>query len=286
MVNAGMQPREALREAEARLTAAGCPDADFDAGELFRLVTGQDARLADMPLTAEQAAKLEALTARRATREPLQYLCGSWPFLDFELAVGPGVLCPRADTEVVAEAAAQMLAGVQAPKVLDLCAGTGCLGLGVKRFCPEADVTCVEKSPEAFRYLKKNAVSALKQGTARAVEGDLFTYWQGLPEGELDLIVSNPPYLTAAEMQQLQPEVAREPAMALEAGEDGLVFYRALAEHYQNALRPGGALALEIGWQQREAVTALLAANGWVDIACRKDYGGNDRCILARRSYP
>ena len=286
MVNAGMQPREALREVEARLTAAGCPDADFDAGELFRLVTGQDARLADMPLTAEQAAKLEALTARRATREPLQYLCGSWPFLDFELAVGPGVLCPRADTEVVAEAAAQMLAGVQAPKVLDLCAGTGCLGLGVKRFCPEADVTCVEKSPEAFRYLKQNAVSALKQGTARAVEGDLFTYWQGLPEGELDLIVSNPPYLTAAEMQQLQPEVAREPAMALEAGEDGLVFYRALAEHYQNALRPGGALALEIGWQQREAVTALLAANGWVDIACRKDYGGNDRCILARRSHP
>ena len=286
MVNAGMQPREALREVEARLTAAGCPDADFDARELFRLVTGQDARLADRPLTAEQAAKLEALTARRATREPLQYLCGSWPFLDFELAVGPGVLCPRADTEVVAEAAAQMLAGVQAPKVLDLCAGTGCLGLGVKRFCPEADVTCVEKSPEAFRYLKKNAVSALKQGTARAVEGDLFNYWQGLPEGELDLIVSNPPYLTAAEMQQLQPEVAREPAMALEAGEDGLVFYRALAEHYQNALRPGGALALEIGWQQREAVTALLAANGWVDIACRKDYGGNDRCILARRSYP
>ena len=286
MVNAGMQPREALREVEARLTAAGCPDADFDAGELFRLVTGQDARLADRPLTAEQAAKLEALTARRATREPLQYLCGSWPFLDFELAVGPGVLCPRADTEVVAEAAVQMLAGVQAPKVLDLCAGTGCLGLGVKRFCPEADVTCVEKSPEAFRYLKKNAASALKQGTARAVEGDLFTYWQGLPEGKLDLIVSNPPYLTAAEMQQLQPEVAREPAMALEAGEDGLVFYRALAEHYQNALRPGGALALEIGWQQREAVTALLAANGWVDIACRKDYGGNDRCILARRSYP
>ena len=286
MVNAGMQPREALREVEARLTDAGCPDADFDAGELFRLVTGKDARLADMPLTAEQAIKLEALTARRATREPLQYLCGSWPFLDFELAVGPGVLCPRADTEVVAEAAAQMLAGVQAPKVLDLCAGTGCLGLGVKRFCPEADVTCVEKSPEAFRYLKKNAVSALKQGTARAVEGDLFHYWQGLPEGKLDLIVSNPPYLTAAEMQQLQPEVAREPAMALEAGEDGLVFYRALAEHYQNALRPGGALALEIGWQQREAVTALLAANGWVDIACRKDYGGNDRCILARRSHP
>ena len=286
MVSAGLSPREAVRRVEARLAAAGCPDADYDARELFRAASGRDARLSDRALTTEEAEKLENLCTRREQREPLQYLCGIWSFLDFDLVVGPGVLCPRADTEVVAEAAAQMLAGVQAPKVLDLCAGTGCLGLGVKRFCPEADVTCVEKSPEAFRYLKKNAASALKQGTARAVEGDLFTYWQGLPEGELDLIVSNPPYVTAAEMRQLQPEVAREPAMALEAGEDGLVFYRALAEHYQNALRPGGALALEIGWQQREAVTALLAANGWVDIACRKDYGGNDRCILARRSYP
>lgn len=283
MVSAGMRPQEAVREIEARLTAAGCPDADFDARELFRLVTGADLRLADQPLTAAQADRLERLTVRRADREPLQYLCGSWSFLDFELAVGPGVLCPRADTEVVAEAAAGLLAGVQKPKVLDLCAGTGCLGLGVKRFCPDAVVTSLEKSPEAFRYLEQNAKNALHRPAATPVQGDLFTYWETLPEGELDLIVSNPPYLTAAEMQQLQPEVAREPAMALEAGADGLVFYRAIAEHYQKALRPGGALALEIGWQQREAVTALLAKNGWVEIACKKDYGGNDRCVIARR---
>ena len=283
MVSAEMRPQEAVREIEARLTAAGCPDADFDARELFRLVTGADLRLADQPLTAAQADRLETLTVRRADREPLQYLCGSWPFLDFELAVGPGVLCPRADTEVVAEAAAGLLAGVQKPKVLDLCAGTGCLGLGVKRFCPDAVVTSLEKSPEAFRYLEQNARNALHRPAATPVQGDLFTYWETLPEGKLDLIVSNPPYLTAAEMQQLQPEVAREPAMALEAGADGLVFYRAIAEHYQKALRPGGALALEIGWQQREAVTALLAENGWVEIACKKDYGGNDRCITARR---
>ena len=285
MVTAGMMPRAALREVEHRLAAAGCPDADFDAGELFRLVVEQDVRLASEPLTAAQAERLEALTVRREQREPLQYLCGRWPFLDFELAVGPGVLCPRADTEVVAEAAAQTLAGVKAPRVLDLCAGTGCLGLGVKRFCPDARVTCVEKSPEAFRYLEQNVRSALPGAVpaAQAVQGDLFTYWETLPEGELDLIVSNPPYLTAAEMGQLQPEVAQEPAMALAAGEDGLVFYRALAEHYQRALRPGGALALEIGWQQREAVTALLEANGWVGIAWRKDYGGNDRAVTARK---
>jgi len=320
MVSEKMLPRAAVKEVEERLTAAGCPDADFDARELFRLATGRDVRLTDRPLDAAEAAKLEELTVRRSAREPLQYLCGSWPFLDFELAVGPGVLCPRADTEVVAETAAEMLAGVEAPRVLDLCAGTGCLGLGVKRLCPAAEVTCVEKSPEAYAYLEKNTRLALKGRSgstenvldaspfeeapvfdwgpvlsalrakvaparaAEPVQGDLFTYWQSLPEGQLDLIVSNPPYLTAKEMGELQPEVAKEPAMALEAGEDGLVFYKAIAEHYQKALRPGGALALEIGWQQREAVTALLEANGWTDIACRKDFGGNDRCVTARRA--
>ena len=321
MVNEAVLPRAAVREVEQRLTAAGCPDADFDARELFRLATGRDVRLSDRPLTAEQAAALEVLCTRRAAREPLQYLCGSWSFLDFELAVGPGVLCPRADTEVVAQAAAETLAGIAAPRVLDLCAGTGCLGLGVKRFCPAAQVTCVEKSPAAFAYLEKNArcaltgqgrqtenvlePSALEQADAHAfdwgpalnalragkkpayavqpVQGDLFTYWETLPEGQLELIVSNPPYLTAAEMEQLQPEVAQEPAMALEAGEDGLVFYRALAQHYKNALCPGGALVLEIGWQQREAVTALLAENGWAEIRCIQDFGGNDRCVIAHR---
>ena len=95
MVSEAMLPRAAVWEVEQRLTAAGCPDADFDARELFRLATGRDVRLSDRPLTAEQAAALEVLCTRRAAREPLQYLCGSWSFLDFELAVGPGVLCPR-----------------------------------------------------------------------------------------------------------------------------------------------------------------------------------------------
>ncbi len=242
---------------------------------------GGDARLSDRPLTAEQAERLEALCTRREAREPLQYLCGSWSFLDFELAVGPGVLCPRADTEVVAEAAANALAGIAAPRVLDLCAGTGCLGLGVKRFCPAAQVT---SGKEPCGIPLSGAERPSLPGTDHHPgAGDLFTYWKTLPEGQLDLIVSNPPYLTAAEMGALQPEVAQEPAMALEAGEDGLVFYRAIAEHYQKALRPGGALALEIGWQQREAVTALLAANGWTEIVCRKDFGGNDRCVMARK---
>ena len=98
-----MAPRQALAQVEERLAAAGCPDADFDARELFRLAAGRDPHLSDCPLSPDEAGRLEQVTARRAGREPLQYICGRWPFLNFTLAVGPGVLCPRADTEVVAE---------------------------------------------------------------------------------------------------------------------------------------------------------------------------------------
>ena len=180
MVTGGLSPRQVLAQVQARLEAAGCPDADFDARELFRLAAGRDPHLSDQPLSPAEARRLEQFTARRAGREPLQYICGRWPFLNFELAVGPGVLCPRADTEVVAEAAAGQLKGVQNPRVLDLCAGTGCLGLGVKALRPDAEVTCLEKSPEALQYLRENARSALAglpgqtQPAARVVEGDLF----------------------------------------------------------------------------------------------------------------
>ena len=262
----------------ARLMMAGVPDARFDAVQLYKFVTGRDPRLDNGP-TPGEASSLRVLGERRAAREPLQYLLGEWDFMDFTLKVGRGVLCPRADSEVVCEAAIELLKDAEAPVVYDLCAGTGCLGLGIARHLPGAAVTCVEKSADAWPYLTANVAGTGVQ----AVQGDILTYYNSLPSGGADLIISNPPYLTAQEMSELQPEVAKEPAMALEAGEDGLVFYKAIAEHYQKALRPGGALALEIGWQQREAVTALLEANGWADIACRKDFGGNDRCVTARR---
>lgn len=278
----GMQPRQAVRQVEKRLRAAGCPDADFDAAQLVRLVLGRDARTCVQPLTEAQAEQLEACTTRRENREPLQYICGSWAFLDFELAVGPGVLCPRADTETILESLQSVL---QTPPrdVLDLCAGTGALGLGCKRFWNRAQVTCVEKSPKAFVYLKQNAANALAPLTVQAEQGDLFTWYQQLPDASLDVILCNPPYLTAQEMTELQPEVAQEPAMALDGGGDGLLFYRALAQDYLRPLRPGGWIALEIGWQQSAAVEQLLRESGWTEVQTRQDYGGNDRCVLARR---
>lgn len=262
----------------AMLTAAGVPDARFDAAELYRLATGRDPRLDDGPSAAE-AARLSALAERRAAREPLQYILGEWDFMDFTLKVGPGVLCPRADSEIVCESALTLLQGRERPVVYDLCAGTGCLGLGIMRHSPGALVTCVEKSPEAWQYLTANTV----QTSVRTVQADVFTYYKTLPAEGADLIISNPPYLTGAEMRALMPETAQEPAMALDGGADGLDFYRLLTEKYRDAVRPGGWLVLEIGYAQGPAVLALGAACGWVNTSCRKDYGGNDRAVLLQK---
>lgn len=262
----------------AKLTAAGVPDARFDAAELYRLATGRDPRLDDGPSAAE-AARLSALAERRAAREPLQYILGEWDFMDFTLKVGPGVLCPRADSEIVCESALALLQGRERPVVYDLCAGTGCLGLGIARHSPGALVTCVEKSPEAWHYLTANTA----QTGVRTVQADVFTYYKTLPAEGADLIISNPPYLTGAEMRALMPETAQEPAMALDGGTDGLDFYRLLTEKYRDAVRPGGWLVLEIGYAQGSAVLALGAACGWVNTSCRKDYGGNDRAVLLQK---
>lgn len=263
----------------AMLTAAGVPDARFDAAELYRLATGRDPRLDDGPSAAE-AARLSALAERRAAREPLQYILGEWDFMDFTLKVGPGVLCPRADSEIVCESALALLQGRERPVVYDLCAGTGCLGLGIARHSPGALVTCVEKSPEAWHYLTANTA----QTGVRTVQADVFTYYKTLPAEGADLIISNPPYLTGAEMRALMPETAQEPAMALDGGADGLDFYRLLTEKYRDAVRPGGWLVLEIGYAQGPAVLALGAACGWVNTSCRKDYGGNDRAVLLQKT--
>ena len=262
----------------AKLTAAGVPDARFDAAELYRFATGRDPRLDDGPSAAETA-RLSALAERRAAREPLQYILGEWDFMDFTLKVGRGVLCPRADSEVVCEAAIELLKDAEAPVVYDLCAGTGCLGLGIARHLPGAAVTCVEKSADAWPYLTANVAGTGVQ----AVQDDILTYYNRLPSGGADLIISNPPYLTAEEMAHLMPETAREPAMALDGGADGLDFYRLLTAHYRDALRPGSWLVLEIGCAQAADVLALGAANGWVNGSCRKDYGGNDRAVLLQK---
>ena len=283
-----MRARQAFDEARRRLEAAGVEDAAFDAAALVQTQAGEGWRWQDPALDEAALARLEELTARRAAREPLQYILGRWPFLDFELAVGPGVLCPRADTELLVEEGAKRLAGRSSPAVLDLCAGSGCVGLGVKRLCPGARVTCLEKSPEAFRYLEQNAASALPgfdetRPAVTCVQGDVFGYQRQLAPESLDLVLSNPPYVTDGEMEQLAPEVRREPAMALRADHEGLAFYEHIAPAYLPALRPGGWLAVEIGWRQGAAVQAVFRAAGYENVACIPDLEGRDRVVTGRK---
>ncbi|MFR6373197.1 MAG: hypothetical protein ACLUOB_05035 [Subdoligranulum sp.] len=145
---AGILPRQAVRMVQDALQAAGCPDADYDARELPRIAAGKDPRLLFDPLTRPQAECLAELAAQRMRRVPPQYLAGEWDFLGLTFKVGPGVLCPRADSEVVCETAIELLQqmGKPEPRVLDLCAGTGRLGIGIRHFVPSASVTCVEKA--------------------------------------------------------------------------------------------------------------------------------------------
>ena len=282
-----MDPRMAAGMVAGMLQASGCPDPDFDAVELTRLVTGQDPRLSETPLTEEQAARLARLAALRFERRPLQYIEGKWGFLDFEVQVGEGVLIPRQDSEVICLKAIDLLKGQAAPAVLDLCAGSGCLGLAVKSRCPAARVTAVEKSAEALPWLQKNAAEALPGFDAahpalNVQQGDVFQWTKGQAEGQFDLILANPPYLTAEEMRTLQPEVEFEPAMALDGGEDGLDFYRHIAKAYRPLTKPGGWLVMEFGWQQWEPVKALLEAAGWQDVQRILDAEGRDRGAAAR----
>ena len=164
-------------------------------------------------------------------------------------------------------------------RVLDLCAGTGCLGIGIRHFVPSASVTCVEKSPQALQYLQANV-----HGTGvQAKAADVLQYWRELMPQSVQLIISNPPYLTGSEMQALMPETAHEPAMALDGGTDGLDFYRAIAAHYRDIVCPGGWLVFEIGCAQRADVMEICRQSGWQQVQARKDYGGNDRVVYAQR---
>ena len=261
---------------------AGVPDARFDAAQLYTFVTGRDHRLDDGP-TAEEASRLQVLAERRAGREPLQYLLGEWDFLDFTLKVGRGVLCPRADSEVVCETAIELLKDSEAPVVYDLCAGHLGTGHSAGNAQTQAAGTGAQVGAnDAWPYLTAN-VAALGGKATQAERGDVMNYYTQIEPESADLIISNPPYLTAREMQNLMPETAREPAMALDGGADGLDFYRVLVRQYYDAVRPGGWLVLEIGYAQAEAVLDLGKAAGWQAGTCRKDAGGNDRVVFFRK---
>lgn len=275
--------KEWLLTATERLAKVGCEDAGFDARCLLEdfggLPRGQMAD--DTPLTESQESVLAIALSERAEGRPLQYILGQWEFLSLTLKVGEGVLIPRPDTELLCEAAAERLGGIAAPRVLDLCAGTGCVGLGVASLVPGAQVTAVEWSKDALGYLQQN-VSRYPAYDVTVRQADVLTDFGAFPDG-YDAILSNPPYIPTADLAGLQREVQREPQMALDGTADGLAFYRVIAEHWCGKLSPNGFCAVEVGVGQATEVAALFAAKGLKNVEILPDLAGIDRVVIARK---
>ena len=209
---------------------------------------------------------------------PLQYVLGEWDFLDSTFAVGPGVLIPRPETEELAQLAIEQVKNAgTTPVVWDLCAGSGCIGISIAKACPGASVYCVEKSTDAFAYLQKNAMPV---ANVRPVLADISGDLTSLPKPQV--LVSNPPYIPAAVMPTLQPEVLKEPMMALDGGTDGLDFYRLITEKIVPTLASGTQLLLEIGDEQGGAkpVCHLRKCAGSAGHLRQRSYINRHRCVI------
>ncbi len=222
---------------------------------------------------------------RRAMRgEPLAYIIGVWSFYGMELEVTPDVLIPRNDTAAVTELAIRYAQDAETnPRVLDLCTGSGCIGLAVARRVKDARVTLGDVSQAALRVAKRNILGQKLSGRVNCMEIDVRRPASKFL-GTFDLIVSNPPYVAGPEMAGLQPSVRDyEPHLALDGGEDGLDFYRAILQNFSPALRPGGILCLEFGMGQHGEVGRLLERHGFTVLEWKNDAAQIIRAVAARK---
>lgn len=223
--------------------------------------------------------RLADMLWRLKAGEPLQYVLGSWDFYESEFFVGKGVLIPRPETEELVERASEYIEKLGKCIVLDLCSGSGCIGISIAKKCKNAFVYLIEKSSDAMPYLKKNAKNV---NNTQIICADI-TKPDGLEAVcTADVIVSNPPYIKSSEIELLQKEVLREPRMALDGGKDGLDFYRAINDNWYDKLKSGGRLFLEIGNDEGESAAAVL--NKFDNVRVIRDMYSNDRIVTAEKN--
>ena len=268
-----------LAQALARATALGLARLDAQLLLLHASGRGQNERAWLLAhdqdaLSDPQAQAYEALCARRLRGEPLAYLVGEKEFFGLMLAVDDRVLVPRPDTETLVEWALQVLAGYEAPTVIDLGTGSGAIALALKHQRADARVEAVDRSDAALAVARANGE---RLGLAVAWRSG---HWLAEANGGYDLVVSNPPYIRADDPHLRA--LTHEPLTALAAGDDGLHDLRAIVAAAPAHLAPGGWLLLEHGWDQAEPVRALLAAAGFEDIGSRQDLAGIARCSGGR----
>ncbi len=237
----------------------------------------------DLFVSAQICKAVDAGVARLLRQEPLAYVLGEWEFYGLELYVNEHVLIPRDDTcAVAALAIKQAIFLNQNPRILDLCCGSGCIGLAVASRVKDARVTLGDISRDALAVAKNNIARNKLTGRVSCVTADALSRPHPFL-GKFDLIVSNPPYITAEEMQALPRSVKEyEPHLALFGGEDGLDFYRSIAKNYQDALKPGGYLCFEFGMDQGDDVCAILEENGYTILERSRDYNHIERAVLAQ----
>ncbi len=237
----------------------------------------------DMYASEQMCKDVEAAVKRLQSGEPLAYVLGEWEFYGLPIRVTRDVLIPRDDTcAVTGLAIRQALFLDQGPRILDLCCGSGCIGLAIASRVKDAKVTLADLSMAALAVAKENAALNKLTGRVRCVSADALK--PAFPFlGKFDMIVSNPPYVTKAEMEDLDLSVREfEPHMALYGGEDGLDFYRSIAGNYAPALKPGGYLCFEFGMGQGDAVCRILEENGYTILERTRDYNHIERAVLAQ----
>ncbi len=237
----------------------------------------------DLYASEEIEAKLDFVVARAMTGEPLAYILGQWEFYGLPLYVDKNVLIPRDDTCAVAELAINQALFLQkSPRILDLCTGSGCIGLALASRVKDARVTLADISNGALAVAKKNISLNHMTGRVTAIRADALEKPSNFL-GKFDMIVSNPPYITTQEMTELDRSVADfEPHLALHGGDDGLVFYRSIAENFKQALKPGGYLCFEFGMGQGDDVCRILELNGYTILERSRDYNNRERAVIAQ----
>ena len=250
-------------------------------------VTGksQEAIIAEREMYAseEVCRAMDRAVSRVLEGEPLAYVLGEWDFYGMTLQVTRDVLIPRDDTcAVTALAIEKALFLDNSPRILDLCTGSGCIGLAIAGRVKDARVTLADISREALAVAKRNITNLKLTGHVSCVQANALEKPPAFL-GKFDMIVSNPPYITTQEMTQLPKSVADfEPHLALHGGDDGLDFYRAIAKNYAQALKPGGYLCFEFGMGQGDAVCTILQENGYTVLERSRDYNDRERAVLAQ----
>lgn len=270
-------------------------------GECLELLSGEDSRFdlscifedvlhrrfplipQNEEVSPEDEKTIRTLVKRRSAGEPLQYILGEWEFYGLPMKVGEGVLIPRPDTETLIEDVLRLVKenSLNAPKIADLCSGSGCIAIALKHLIPAAEVYAAELSDDALYYLRQNA--ELNSADINIIQGDVLSPETAENFRDFDIIVSNPPYLTAKDMSELQTEVQKEPRLALYGGDDGLDFYRKMTPLWKNSLKDGGFLLYEFGMGQENDIAEILTQNGFDVLGFSRDGGGIIRTAASRR---